>query len=144
MKAIFLTLAVVTFLTQVSVCQSKDEQEVTTAVEALRKAMIDGTEPALKDITAEELSYGHSSGKVEDKASFVASLVSGRSDFKTIDLSEQTIKIVDNIAIVRHRLVAETADSGKPGNPNLHVLLIWQKQKGAWKLLVRQAVKVQQ
>lgn len=131
-----------TLFTQVSLSQSKDEKDVAAAVESLRKAMIDGGEAALKSITAEELSYGHSSGKVEDKASFVANIVSGKSDFKTIDLSEQTIKVIDNIAIIRHKLVAETADNGKPGNPNLHVLLIFQKQKGDWKLLVRQAVKL--
>jgi len=122
--------------------QSSDEKEVATAVESLRKAMIDGNESALKDLTGEELSYGHSSGKVEDRASFIESLVSGKSDFKTIDLTEQTIKVTGNTAIVRHHLMAETSDSGKPGNPNLYVLLIWQKQKGKWKLIARQAVKV--
>lgn len=133
-----------TSFTQASLSQSKDEKDVAAAVETLRKAMIDGTEASLKNITAEELSYGHSSGKVEDKTSFVANIASGSSDFKTIDLTEQTIRIVDNIAIVRHKLVAETADNGKPGNPNLHVVLIFQKQKGNWKLLVRQAVKLVQ
>jgi hypothetical protein len=144
MKIILLLLPCLTMLlSHFSAAQSADEKEVATAVESLRKAMIDGNESALKAITAEELSYGHSSGKVEDRNSFVESLASGKSDFKTIDLTEQTIKIVNNTAIVRHHLIAETNDGGKPGNPNLNILLVWQKQKGKWKLLARQAVKVQ-
>lgn len=129
----------------VTVCaygQTAEEKAVGAAVEALKKALIDGNEADLNAIAAEELSYGHSSGKVEDRKMFVERLVSGNSDFKTIQLSEQTIRIVDNIAIVRHRLVAETNDNGQPGNPNLSVLLIWQKQAGKWKLLARQATKL--
>jgi hypothetical protein len=122
--------------------QTSEEKEVGAAVEALKKALIDGKETDLNAIAAEELSYGHSSGKVEDKKTFVERLVKGDSDFKTIQLSEQTIRIVGNIAIVRHRLVAETNDNGRPGNPNLSILLIWQKQSGKWRLLARQATKL--
>lgn len=130
-------------LNHTSLAQSQDEKEVAAAVESLRKAMIDATESSLKDLTSDALSYGHSSGMVEDKAGFIGRLLSGESDFKTITLSDQTIKITNNVAIVRHRLVAETADNGKPGNPNLSVLLVWQKDKGKWKLVARQAVKNQ-
>lgn len=130
-------------LNQTSLAQSKDEKDVAAAVESLRKAMIDATEATLKDLTSDALSYGHSSGMVEDKAGFIGRLLSGASDFKTITLSDQTVSITGNIAVVRHRLVAETNDNGKPGNPNLGILLVWQKEKGKWKLLARQATKLQ-
>jgi hypothetical protein len=123
--------------------QTKDEKEVAETVEAFRLAMIEGKEAALKDLTTPELSYGHSNGKIEDQATFIGRLVSGDSDFKKIELSDQTIKIVGNNAIVRHKLVAETVDNGTPGNPNLSVLMVFQKQKGKWKLLARQATKLQ-
>ena len=41
---------------------------------------------------------------IEDKNEFVEKLVSGKSDFVTIDLTEQTISISDKTAIVRHIL----------------------------------------
>jgi len=47
------------------------------------------------------------------------------------------------VAIVRHIFKAKTNDGGKPGEVNIRVLLIWQKQKGGWKLLARQAVRIQ-
>ncbi len=122
--------------------QSKDETAVASAVEALKKAMIDADKTALENIAADALSYGHSNGKVEDKAEFVRAIVSGESDFVTINLTEQTIKIAGNAAIVRHKLSATTNNSGKPGTANLALLMVWQKQKGGWKLLARQAVKI--
>jgi hypothetical protein len=142
MNRTFIFFIAVMMLATASSAQSKDEKEVAAAVEFLRKALIDGTEKPLSEIAAEELSYGHSNGDIEDKAAFIKRLVTADSDFKTIDLSEQTIRIVGNTAIVRHRLKATTADKGVPGAPNLSVLLIFQKQNGKWKLLARQATKM--
>lgn len=129
-------------ISQTSFAQSTDEKAVTQAVEALRKALIDPTAPTLDQLAADELSYGHSSGAVQDKAAFIEALTSGKSDFVTIDLTEQTVKVVGNTAIVRHHFSATTNDGGKPGAVKLSILLIWQKQKGQWRLLARQAVKL--
>ena len=126
----------------VIMAQSKEEKEVAVQVETMRKAMVDADKAALEKIAADELSYGHSSGLIENKAAFVGSLVSGKFDFVTIELTDQTIKIADNIAIVRHKLAAETNNEGKPGTTNIGVLLIWHKLHGGWKLIARQAFKL--
>ena len=122
--------------------QTADEKAVAAAVETLRKAMVDGEKAALEKITADALSYGHSSGKVEDKAAFIEAMVTGKSDFKTIVLTDQSITVSENVALVRHKLSGETNNDGQPGTANLGVLLVWQKQKGQWKLIGRQAVKL--
>jgi len=123
--------------------QSTDEKMVATAVETLRKAMIDADKSTLESLTAEQLSYGHSSGAIEDKAAFVDAIVSGKSNFNSIELSEQTIKFAGNDAIVRHKFKAElTGSGGAVNNVNIGILQVWQKQKGKWKLIARQAVKL--
>jgi len=121
--------------------QTKKEQKLATAVEQLRKAMVDADKTTLEKLTADRLSYGHSSGAVDDKKTFIVKIVNGQSDFVSINVSEQTFSISGKTAIVRHVLKAITNDNGKPGEVNLRVLLIWQKQGGQWKLLARQAVK---
>src|SRR4051812_38639130 len=82
--------------------QTSDENAVAAAVETLRKAMLDGDKTALERISAEKLSYGHSSGQIENKEEFVAALATGKSDFARIDISDQKILITGNTAIVRH------------------------------------------
>ncbi|MGJ7529977.1 nuclear transport factor 2 family protein [Variovorax sp. GB1P17] len=119
------------------------QPEVAAAAERLRVAMIDPTAAALGALVADDLSYGHSGGKVDTKASFISDLLDGKSDFVSIAITEQTIKVVDSsTAIVRHTLTADTNDSGKPGKVSLKILGVWQKQGGTWKLLARQAVRV--
>lgn len=122
--------------------QTSDEKAVAAAVESLRKAMVDPDKATLEKLTSPELSYGHSTGKVQDQAAFVDALVSGSSDFVTIELSEQTIKVTGNTAVVRHILNATNNDGGKPGVVKIAVLLVWIKQNNEWRLLARQAVKI--
>ena len=122
--------------------ESKDERAVATAVEALRKALVDPDKTTLDALVLDELTYGHSNGNLQDKAAFEEALLNKSSDFVTMDLSDQTVKVVGNTAWVRHILTATTNDGGKPGNAHLSVLLVWVKQKGQWRLLARQAVKI--
>ncbi len=119
----------------------KNIKQLEARVEQLRTAMIDGNAEKLKELSASELNYGHSGGHVENQAEFIEKIVSGRSDFVTIELKDQTIQLVKDIAIVRHNLVGTTSNLGKPGVVDIGVMLIWQKQGGTWKLLARQAFK---
>jgi ketosteroid isomerase-like protein len=121
--------------------QSKKELAVQKAVNHLIAAMISGDRAELEASASEHLSYGHSGGHVEGKLDFVEKIASGKSDFVTIDISEQTIDIVGKTAIVRHSFNATTNDGGKPGVVKLKVLLIFKKEKGGWKMIARQAVK---
>lgn len=141
MKKILLLIAMLTGFSMIH-AQNRQEKAVQTAVEELRKAIIDANGASLENLTASQLSYGHSSGQVDDKKTFVEKIVSGQSDFVSIDLAEQTISISGKVALVRHILHAKTNDGGKPGEVHLRILLVWQKKGGQWKLLARQAVKI--
>lgn len=115
---------------------------VAAAAEKLRLAMIDPTRENLGPLVADDLSYGHSGGKVDTKASFIADLLSGASDFVTITITDQSIKVLDGgVAIVRHTLAADSNDGGKPGKVLIKILAVWQKQGGQWKLVARQAIR---
>jgi hypothetical protein len=142
MRKILTSFTLSCLLSFASQAQSAAEKEVASAVESLRKAMIEGSRTQLESIASSSLSYGHSSGVIENKAAFVEGIASGKSDFVSIDLTEQTISISNSIAIVRHKLSGEINDGGKPNTLKLGVLLIWQKEKDQWKLLARQAFKL--
>ncbi len=120
----------------------KEEQKVAQAIDELKKALLDPTPTNLDVIAAEELSYGHSSGLIENKKAFMDALLSGKSDFITLDLSEQSISVVKDVALVRHILTAQISNNGQAANLKLSVLLVWQKQKGKWRLLARQAARL--
>jgi hypothetical protein len=142
-KKLFVVAIAFLFFYAIGFTQTKGEKEVANAVELLKMAMVNANKTSLENLAAEKLSYGHSSGHIDDKREFVDKIVSGTSDFVSIDLTDQTISISDEVAVVRHVFHAKTNEPGKgPGEVHLRVLLVWQKQKGGWKLLARQAVKI--
>jgi ketosteroid isomerase-like protein len=122
--------------------QSKDEITVTAGVEKLRLAMMSGDKEELESVLSPDLTYGHSGGKIEDKAAFVDAITTKKSDFVSIVLTDQTISVTGDVAIVRHILSAETNDGGKPGTVHLGIVLVWKKNKGNWKMIARRAFKV--
>jgi ketosteroid isomerase-like protein len=138
-KVLLITLLTVPALALFS--QSKAEKEVAQAIEELRKAMVDADSAKLMSLTDKELSYGHSFGRIETQELYVSNLASGKSDFENMDISNQTIAVVGNTAIVRHRLQGMASDMGKRSAIDLSVFMVWVKEKGKWKLLGRQAIK---
>jgi ketosteroid isomerase-like protein len=121
-----------------------DQETVRQAVEALRKAILAQDRPKLETLTAEQLSYSHSSARVEDKAKFIDGVMTRKAVIKSIDFPELTVAIAGNNAIVRHLWVSESELDGKVTNTKIGVLQVWQKQDSGWKLLARAAYTLPQ
>ncbi|SFD07839.1 nuclear transport factor 2 family protein [Flavobacterium phragmitis] len=121
---------------------SKEENAVSSQVEILRQAMIDADGAKLKALTSAQLSYVHSNGNFQNQSEFIDGIVSGKSDFVSIDFQNQTINVQNDVAIVRHVLSAHTKDDGIDRDIKIGIMLVWQKQKNKWILIARQAYKL--
>ncbi len=119
--------------------QASDAAAVAAAVEALTKAMLAGDRAGLMAVTHERLSYGHSAGRIENRQQFIDPLVNKTSVFRSITVSDQTIDVVGDDAIVRHVLRGESESNGRVNPVNIGILQVWEKQPDGWKLLARQA-----
>ena len=119
-----------------------DEKDVAAATDSLRQAMLTADRALFDQLCANALSYGHSAGKVETKAEFIDANIADPPIWKSISLSDQTVRVSNDAAVVRHTMSADTQRNGKVSSVKIGVVLIWQKQAGAWKLLARQAFKL--
>ena len=125
-----------------ALAEAADEAAVTQAVEALRKAQLGQDKAKLEALLAEQLSYGHSDGKVENKAKIIEGTMTRKQTVKSMEFPELTVAVTGNAAVARHLLVSESELDGKVTSNKLNVLQIWQKQDGGWKLLARQNYRV--
>lgn len=123
---------------------SADDDAVAKNVEAFHAAQIAANAEALAALCAAELSYSHSDGRVEDKATFIANATNGKSKFLSLEYQDPRIRVVGPAAIVRFHWVGEqeAVADGKKSSTNLHILMNWQKQGADWKLLSRAATKL--
>lgn len=143
MKATFFSLMLLSSLA-LNLFISNSEAEVSTAVEKLFKAMEAGDQTQLEHLLSEDLSYGHSSGIVQDKAAFIEEVVSRKPlHLKNIEGKDQTITISSDVAIVRHNFVANGINASGQSTPiSIGNCMVWVKKDGSWILLVRQAFKL--
>ncbi|NVZ33619.1 nuclear transport factor 2 family protein [Pseudomonas sp. A4002] len=117
------------------------DKDVAVAVDHLTQAMLHKDIPQLQALTANNLTYGHSSGKVQNKQEFIADIETGRSGFKTLEMQKQTITLNGDTALVRNHFSAQAVNSGVEVPTEIENFQVWQKQKGKWLLIGRQAYK---
>jgi hypothetical protein len=122
--------------------QASDESTVANAVEAFRQAMQANDRARLESLCAPQLSYGHSDGHVQTRDVFVADASSGKSRWKTLEFSGVRNSVAASAAISRFTLIGDLETEDKVAPVKIDVLMVWQKQDGAWKLLARQGFKV--
>jgi ketosteroid isomerase-like protein len=121
--------------------ESADEAAVRKAIDDLSKAMLAADKAKLEALVADQLSYGHSAGRLETKKEFVDVIAGKKTIYKSITLNEPTVSVVGNNAIARHTFVVETETDGKPSQAKVGVMQVWVKDGGNWKLLARQAFR---
>jgi hypothetical protein len=121
-----------------------DEDAVAKNLEAFRAAQASANAEILATLCAAELSYSHSDGQVEDKATFIANATNGKSKVLSLVYENPSIRVVGPAAIVRFHWLgeAESVADGKKSSTNLHILMNWQKQGSEWKLLSRASTKL--
>lgn len=120
-----------------------DEDAIAKNLEAFRAAQAAGNAELLSALCAEELSYSHSSAKIDTKASLLDGVAKANYKWTSLEYKDPTIRVVGPAAIVRFNFVGEQEfNDGKKTPQNLHILMNWQKQGNDWKLLSRAATKL--
>ena len=125
-----------------ALAEAAQDTAVGEAVEALRKALLTADKGQLEKLAADQLSYGHSSGKVQAKAEFIDGVMTRKAIVKSLSFPELTIAMAGDAAVVRHLYESESETDGKPASVKIGALQVWQKQGGNWKLLARQGFKL--
>ena len=135
-------IVMLSFIFFISTNAQKSDKEIEASVDNLNKAMISADKSALEKLTADDLSYGHSTGVIQNKSDYIKDILTGPVKFLQIDKTDQTITVTDNIATVRNiSSIKGTRDAG-PLDLKIGILMIWIKKGDGWKLLARQGYKL--
>jgi len=121
---------------------AEDEAAVTKSVDDMRKAQLTQDKAKIEALCADQLSYGHSSGVVQDKAEMVNGVMTRKSKVHSIEYPELKVTVAGPAAIARHLYVSESETDGKASTTKIGVLEVWHKQADGWKLLARQGYKL--
>lgn len=129
------------FVCTASIANGTDETALNDALQRLDTAIIAKDVSALEMLTAQTLSYGHSNGRVQDRATFLSAIGSGPTHNTRIDLSNTAVTVSGDVAVVRSHYSGTVEADGKQSDVEFDMLMTWQKQHGRWVLLARQGYK---
>jgi ketosteroid isomerase-like protein len=121
--------------------ESAEEAAVRKAIDDLSKAMMAADKAKLEMLIADQLSYGHSGGRIETKQQFLDVVAGKKTIYKSITITDSSVSVVGNNAIARHIYAVEVETDGKPNSAKVGVMQVWVKDGAAWKLLERQAFR---
>jgi hypothetical protein len=122
--------------------QGPEAIAIAKATEALRLAMLGADKAALEALCDDALTYGHSSGRIETKAEFIAASTSGKTTWKSLEFFNTNQYGEGGVGYSRTTLTGQTLSDGKTTDVKIGVLMVWVNRGGGWRLLARQAFRV--
>ena len=96
---------------------------------------------ALARLYHEDLSYGHSSGLVENKAEAVNHIITTKADYAAVDLIDTKVKIQGTLALVNGRVNYRQVTDGKANDVRMFVLHVWLRTPQGWQMIGRQSTR---
>lgn len=113
------------------------EKEVTAAINSFRQAMLTHDVALLDQLMHPDLTYCHSSGITQDKATALAKM--GPSVY--FEYTDTTIRIHGDVALVKN--VTDMRAAASKDTPNrLNVLYVWVKSPIGWQMIARHPIRL--
>lgn len=108
--------------------------EQVLAMEDVRyAAMIDGNLAALERMSADDLAYTHSSGVMDDRASYMASMRAGKFSYRQIERQEAKVTLVGGAALVTGRIKLDVLFDTGPRTLDSRFLSVWVRVGSDWR-----------
>jgi ketosteroid isomerase-like protein len=106
-------------------------------------AIIAADRDRLAEIFSGDLRYAHSTGAVDNKASYIDLIASGRTKYLVYDYEERNFSFpAPDIALMSGRAHIKTTTAGTVSDGILSFLAVWREEKGRWRFLAWQSCKL--
>jgi hypothetical protein len=139
---IVLKLLFSVFCTQIF-AQDEIKEEVLAFERERVKATLTANTGELEQMLAEEVIWIHSSGKRDNKATYIQAIAEGKARYKTMSIEHSEARIYDKIAITNGILEFESI---LPDNTISKVRTtftsVYRKKKGKWQVISWQTTRL--
>jgi ketosteroid isomerase-like protein len=96
----------------------------------------------LEQILSDDLTYTHSSGQIQNKAEFIATIREGKTRYRSIEFQQSNVRIYGNSAVSNSEVRVNLTIDGKDVSVHPRFLHVWVKQNGRWQLAAHQGTKI--
>lgn len=144
MKKLLLTsLLLVSFAGLALAQTNKAEQEVLKADQEWMEAALKSDVAKLDALFADTIVYTHTSGKVDNKASYLAPLKAGDVKYLSLERDDIKVQVHGDAAIVTAHWQVKVSNKGNVSQTNARYVHVYVRQKGRWRMLVHQSTRLE-
>jgi ketosteroid isomerase-like protein len=98
--------------------------------------------PALEASLADELTYVHSTARLESKAEHVGNLKAGKPHYRGIAPRDRKVRVHGDVGIVNGISEMHVENAGKEQRFTVRYLAVYAKSGGAWRMIAWQSTRV--
>ena len=102
------------------------------------EAMTKGDTQALEGILADDLIYTHTTARLDTKASFIESIKSGRTNYKSVERKDVEVRQLGDTAVVTGHAKFHVGDN----TFEARFTDVYAKRNGAWQMVAWQSTRV--
>lgn len=106
------------------------------------QAQIDEDLATLDELYADELSYTHSNGLVDTKASYIKAIADKKFDYRSEQRTDVSTVVIGDTAMVTGRAAINVIAGGAERNLDARYTVIWVRRDGNWQFLCWQSTPV--
>jgi ketosteroid isomerase-like protein len=97
----------------------------------------------LAKLLADDLTYTHSTGRLETKAAFLESLKTGKLQFKTIEPADLQVRVFGTTAVINGTAKMSVVNEGQAKDIALRFTDVWVNHAGRWQMVAWQSSKTE-
>jgi len=98
----------------------------------------------LEALVHDQLLYTHASGLTDSKASWLESMTSGKTKYKSASFTERKVRLIGECALVTGGAAIEAEVNGQPRSLRLKFLNVWTRTPQGWKFVAWQSTPLPQ
>lgn len=119
-----------------------DTDDVLRADDRRFEAMRKQDWPSLEDSLAEDLTYVHSTARLESKAEHVGNLKAGKPFYRGIAPRDRTVRVHGAVAVVNGVSEMHVENVGKENRFTVRYLAVYAKMGSIWRMIAWQSTRV--
>ena len=121
----------------------KDEKAVMATLEAMAQASVKKDLAALEKIYSADITYSHSSAKLQNKAEVLKD-AAGPGVVESMKFRDANVRVYGNVALVRCITELRNGTPGKMHDNHLNILWVLAKGPGpnGWQVVARQTTRL--
>ncbi|HEX6397943.1 MAG TPA: nuclear transport factor 2 family protein [Steroidobacteraceae bacterium] len=110
------------------------ESALRAAEVARFEANVNADQAALDKLLDSDLEYSHSNGKLDGKASFIASLEDGSLDYVSMEPTIQSLRLFGDVGVIRGLVKVAVSLDGKNSEFTIGYSDVWLWKDGRWQM----------